>query len=276
VLQVKHVPLISQPTSCTVAADKDPVPLSTRQAGIAATIAGVAAQRGLPARAVTIAYAAALQESKLTDPGYGDRDSVGVFQQRPSEGWGTAAKIMEPAYATGKFFSALTAVHGYLRMPVYAAAQAVQRSADGSAYAQYATVAAQLASAFTGAAPHAVSCYYDSSTGKPRLAAAVRGLAGAFGPLRRQQAADPPHGGRAGGATMDISVGQHSEGWAVASWLIAHAGSYGITDVSYQGFQWHAHTDSGLWVRQRPGKRPAAGTRAAAQAQAAADAVVFG
>jgi hypothetical protein len=271
-VQVGHVPLITQPTACTVAADKDPVPLSTDQAGIAATIAGVAARRGLPARAVTVAYAAAMQESKLTNPRYGDRDSVGVFQQRPSEGWGPAAKIMDPVYATGKFFSALTAVHGYLHMPVYQAAQAVQHSADGTAYAQYATMAAQFASAFTGTAPHAVSCYYNGSTGKPRLAAAVRGVTGAFGPVPSQRAADPPHSH----PTMDLRVGRSSEAWAVASWLIAHAGSYGITEVSYQGFQWRARKDGGQWVRQRTSKQPAPGTRAAARARAAAGEIVFG
>ncbi len=64
------------------------VALDPEQAAIAATIAGVAHQRSMPRRAVMVAYAAALQESKLHNLSYGDRDSVGVFQQRPSEGWG--------------------------------------------------------------------------------------------------------------------------------------------------------------------------------------------
>ena len=68
---------------------------------------------------------------------YGDLDSVGVFQQRPSEGWGTTSELEDPAYATARFFGALTQVHGYLQLPVDQAAQAVQHSADGSAYAQY-------------------------------------------------------------------------------------------------------------------------------------------
>ena len=77
----------------------------------------------MPPRAVAIAYATALQESKLTNLHYGDRDSVGVFQQRPSEGWGTTKQIEDPVYATDRFFEALAAVRGYLRMPIYAAAQ---------------------------------------------------------------------------------------------------------------------------------------------------------
>ena len=64
------------------------VSLDPEQAAIAATIAGVAHQRSMPPHAVMVAYAAALQESKLHNLSYGDRDSVGVFQQRPSEGWG--------------------------------------------------------------------------------------------------------------------------------------------------------------------------------------------
>ncbi len=74
------------------------------QAADAATIAGVAA-RDRPAReALTVAYATAMQESKLENLDYGDRDSVGIFQQRPSQGWGTTAEIEDPAYAAGAFF----------------------------------------------------------------------------------------------------------------------------------------------------------------------------
>ena len=63
--------------------------LSPEQMGNAATIAGIAVRRGLPARAATIAIATAMQESKLVNVEYGDRDSLGLFQQRPSQGWGT-------------------------------------------------------------------------------------------------------------------------------------------------------------------------------------------
>lgn len=275
-VETKHVPLIPQPTSCTAVADRQQLPLSVSQAGIAATIAGVAARRDLPTRAVTIAYAAALQESKLANLDYGDRDSVGVFQQRPSEGWGTPQQIEDPVYATGRFFSALAAVPGYLRMPVYAAAQAVQRSADGYAYGQYATVAAQLAGAFSGVLPHAFSCYYASSTGKPRLAAASHALTSTFGDLRSKAAGDP---------AMAIRVGRPSEGWAVAAWLISHASSYGISNVRYFGYEWFAERGSGGWVRQRrsgSSAQPSAGSPAPPSAgspaptQAAPTTVVFG
>lgn len=265
VVRTKHVPLIPQPTACTVLADKQELPLTIGQAGIAATIAGVAVRHGLPTRAVTIAYAAALQESKLTNLNYGDRDSLGVFQQRPSEGWGTPQEIMNPVYATGRFFAALVAVPGYLRMPVYQAAQAVQRSADGYAYDQYATVGAQLATAFYGVQPHALSCYYASPTGKPRLAAARSALTGAFGDLRSEQADDP---------AVAIRVRRPSLGWAVAAWLISHASSYGISNVRYMGYEWFATKGSGNWIRQRT--RTGHASLSATQAPALATTVVFG
>jgi hypothetical protein len=277
VVKTKHVPLIPPPTSCIAEADKQVLPLTVPQAGIAATIAGVAARQNLPIRAVTIAYAAALQESKLANLNYGDRDSLGVFQQRPSQGWGTPQEIMNPVYATGRFFAALVAVPGYLRMPVYQAAQAVQRSADGYAYDQYATVGAQLATAFYGVQPHAFSCYYSSPTGKPRLAAAASALTSAFGDLRSERAGDP---------ALAIRVRRASVGWAVAAWLISHASSYGISNVRYLGYEWFATQGSGLWARQRAvsghsalsGPPAASGPSAASVARAPAPAttVVFG
>jgi hypothetical protein len=249
----KRVPLLpAQPTSCTAAAGRQEVPLAVGQAAIAATIAGVATRHDLPERAVTIAYAAALQEAKLTNPDYGDRDSVGVFQQRPSEGWGTVEEIMNPVYASSRFFAALETVPNYLHMPVYAAAQAVQRSADGYAYGQYADVGAQLASAFTGAEPHAVWCYYNGAIGKPRLSAAARALAGTFGTVRVTAAGDPA---LAVGMTA-IGVRKVHAGWAIAAWLITHAGAYGIATVSYGGYEWRRGNGPGTW-RRRPSRSPA-------------------
>ena len=113
----------------------------------------------MPSQAVTIAYATAMQESKLHNLDYGTSDSVGVFQQRPSQGWGPARKLENPVYAATKFFRALKAVQGYQTMPVYQAAQAVQHSADGSAYMQYQRMATEMAGAFTGQRKHAVYCW---------------------------------------------------------------------------------------------------------------------
>ena len=130
------------PPGCQAGAGAQAITLDTGQAAVAATIAGVAARHRLPRQAVTIALAAALQESKLHNLDYGDRDSVGVFQQRPSQGWGTTRQLEDPVYATTKFFAALVQVHGYAKMPVDQAAQDVQHSADGTAYEQWAPLAA--------------------------------------------------------------------------------------------------------------------------------------
>ena len=126
----RHVTAAPPAPGCQAGTGARAITLDTDQAAIAATIAGVAARHRLPRRAVTIAYAAALQESKLQNLDYGDRDSVGIFQQRPSQGWGPAADLEDPVYATTKFFAALTQVNGYTTMPIYKAAQAVQHSAD--------------------------------------------------------------------------------------------------------------------------------------------------
>lgn len=109
------------------------------QQDIAQTIEQVAAAREIGGHGVAIALAVGLAESGLRNLTYGDRDSLGVFQQRPSQGWGTAEQIMDPAYAAGRFFDALLGVRGWQTMPLPAAAQAVQRSAfaDGSNYATH-------------------------------------------------------------------------------------------------------------------------------------------
>ena len=148
------------PPGCQAGTGGAAIPLDTDQAGIAATIAGIAVRHRLPQRAITIALAAALQESQLQNLDYGDRDSVGVFQQRPSQGWGTTAEIEDPVYATTRFFAALVKVPGYTKMPVDQAAQDVQHSADGYAYEQWVGIATQLTGYFTGTSPAEVSCWY--------------------------------------------------------------------------------------------------------------------
>ena len=108
--------------------------LSPEQTSNAATIAAVAIRRGLPKRATTVALAAALQESKLISLDYGDRDSVGLFQQRPSQGWGPKQSLIDPVYSSNKFYSALVRHPGWQQLTIADAAQAVQHSAQGQNY----------------------------------------------------------------------------------------------------------------------------------------------
>jgi hypothetical protein len=108
------------------------------------TIVDVAQQMNLPPRAAVIAVATAQQESELINMRGGDRDSVGLFQQRPSMGWGSYSEVHDPTYAAKQFYEALTAIKGWEHLPLTVAAQRVQQSAFGWAYARWEATAAQL------------------------------------------------------------------------------------------------------------------------------------
>jgi hypothetical protein len=122
----------------------------------ARVIVKVAEQRGMPLYAAVIATATAMQESQLTNlTNATNADSLGLFQQRPSQGWGTAAQITDPYYATNAFLAALEvyAPH-YMTMYLWESAQAVQRSNFPTAYAQWESAAAQMVLAIVnGTAP---------------------------------------------------------------------------------------------------------------------------
>ena len=147
---------------CTTKVNGLSVVLTATQARNASLISAIAVHRGMPAHAATIALAAALQESKLYNLRGGDRDSLGLFQQRPSQGWGTPQEILDPVHATNAFYDALARVPGYETMPVTVAAQRVQRSGYPSAYAVYEADARALASALTGFSPAAFACHLNA------------------------------------------------------------------------------------------------------------------
>jgi hypothetical protein len=246
-LTVGRVGKILAGSGCTVGKGHGAVPLDPEQAANAATIAGVAHQRIMPSRAVTVAYAAAMQESKLHNISYGDRDSVGIFQQRPSEGWGPASKLKDPVYATTRFFGALEQVPRYKQLPVYKAAQAVQHSADGFAYIQYQPQAFRMAAAFTGHHPHAVWCWSPSgSSGSPKLMAATGALTKAFGGLAGITPATHQDT-----ASMTVTARQESLGWSVATWLVTHAAQYHLREVRFAGYSWRASAGSDGWIKDK-------------------------
>ena len=126
--------------------------LTATQLANARIIYKVGVQMGIPAYGEQIAIATAVQESRLQNLDYGDRDSLGLFQQRPSQGWGTPAELTDPVYASGKFYQALENVANWQSMQLSAAAQAVQRSAYPDAYAQWQSVAGRLVASFAGTA----------------------------------------------------------------------------------------------------------------------------
>lgn len=124
--------------------------LDAEQTHNARTIVGVGWSLAVPDRGLVVAVATALQESGLRNLTFGDRDSLGLFQQRPSQGWGSPAQVLDPVYAATRFYTALRAVPGWQQLPVTAAAQAVQRSAYPAAYARWAGDAARIVTALTG------------------------------------------------------------------------------------------------------------------------------
>ena len=125
------------------------------QTTIATTIVEVGIRKQVPHWGLVIALATAMQESGLRNLSHlgesNDHDSIGVFQQRPSQGWGTPEQLTHPDYQAGRFFDTLLAVAGWQEMPLTQAAQQVQRSAYPRSYEKWARDALELA-AFLGAA----------------------------------------------------------------------------------------------------------------------------
>ncbi|MFE2426854.1 C40 family peptidase [Streptomyces sp. NPDC059373] len=131
----------------------------------AKTIVATGIALNVPAKGRVVALATALQESGLRNLSYGDRDSLGLFQQRPSQGWGTAAQILDPVYASTQFYTHLMAVDGWQQLTVAQAAQAVQRSADGSLYAKWEPLATALQTAIASVLDVGAGASESGSTG---------------------------------------------------------------------------------------------------------------
>ncbi|WP_208034083.1 heavy metal transporter [Streptomyces cyanogenus] len=248
------------------------------QAVNAATIAAVGSGRGMPERAVTIALATALQESGLRNIGHGDRDSLGLFQQRPSQGWGTERQIMDPAYAAGIFYAHLAKVPDYTDLPLTVAAQRVQRSGYPEAYAKHEPDAALLAAALTGRAEATLTC-----DGRPQRTASATGpeavrqaLVRDFGRDALQETGavvggtpvpspspSPSVTATAHGRTVTVPVpegtrrdatgrGERERGWQLAQWAVANSSALHIERVSYAGREWTAGRDSDAWRTAGP------------------------
>jgi cell wall-associated NlpC family hydrolase len=120
------------------------------QMGNARVIVEVGRERGIGETAMVIALMAAMTESGLRNLPYGDRDSLGLFQMRPSQGWGTPEQILDPRYSANKFYEVLLTVPGWQSMPPGAAAQAVERSAHPDRYATHEQAAREVLGALDG------------------------------------------------------------------------------------------------------------------------------
>jgi murein DD-endopeptidase MepM/ murein hydrolase activator NlpD len=154
--------------------------LTSEQIANARTIIEVGRQRGLPPYAWTVALATAMQESTLRNLDYGDRDSLGLFQQRPSAGWGSPSQVTDQVYSANKFYAGLSKVPGWQKMPVTVAAQTVQRSAFPLAYAKHERLAAGLVRLIANADPGA--CSEEIAPGEWTVPAVYNRLTSRFGP----------------------------------------------------------------------------------------------
>jgi hypothetical protein len=242
---------------CTAtAADGSQVTIANDRMANAATIAAVGRAKSLPERATIIALATAQQESKIRNLDYGDRDSLGLFQQRTSQNWGTPEQIKDPVYASGAFFHALLNVRDWQTVDVGKAAQSVQRSADasGQSYGQWQDMATTLATTLDAKSGTQLTCRYND----PKLAAEAPGANGLTpradqvgAALVKQFGANgtaraPQYAHSADGLTVRITSGQGlTDPRVLAAWAVASAKNLGVDKVQYADQVWTR--GSGKW-----------------------------
>lgn len=277
VLHDKVAPFLTG-EGCTATVNGRTVDLTVEQAENASLIAAISVQRAMPARAASIALATAYQESGIYNLERGDRDSLGIFQQRPSQGWGTPEQILDPYYSANAFYDALANVAGYESMRVAAAAQEVQRSGFPEAYADHEADARVLASALTGQSAGAFSCETNpdveggdhdltDSGLVPRADVVRRDVQAVFGEL--SLGGFEPGGVSTGhmegsahydGRALDIfvrpiSAANKIRGWAIAQYLVAQAERLSVRTVIFDDRIWQAGSDRG-WRNYDPPRSP--------------------
>jgi hypothetical protein len=243
---------------CVVTSGDDELKLKPEQASNAATIAAVATSRGLPERALTIALATSLQESRLENLDHGDRDSLGLFQQRPSQGWGTAQQILDPVYSSNSFFDSLVKIDGYTRLPLTVAAQRVQKSGYPQAYAKHEADATLLSAALSGQDAGALSCTTGADTpysaggrlGNTEKVTAL--LTREFGTQVRPRSDGLPRtvavpAAPAGGSAEGEGT---RRGWELAQWAVAHAHGLKVEQVTFDDMRWQAAHSGRGWQKQ--------------------------
>jgi len=233
-LSLNHRQEVPEPVASQCTVSGSDVSVTTEQAANAATIAAVARSRGLPARATVVALATAQQESRLRNLDHGDRDSLGLFQQRPSQGWGTAEQVQDPVYAAGTFFDHLVQVPGWETGRLTEVAQAVQRSGFPEAYQQWEPLATTLADALLSTTPTQWTCSFPAAA----AAGTVADRSAALTTAVRREAGAPT-------VEPDGTVSVAGAGWPEASWAVAHAQGLGLGVVSLDGWRW---TPEGGWV----------------------------
>jgi hypothetical protein len=247
-------PVIPPPPHCQATVFGDTATIDIEQSENASLIGGVVAQRRLVPRALSIALATAFQESKIRNLDYGDRDSLGLFQQRPSMGWGTEEQIMDPIYSTHTFLDAMVLVPGWADMDIGDVAQEVQRSGFPDAYDQHVARARVLASALSGETTAAWSCIIrDGAPANPTGLA--DGLQLAYGDTVTVAvvAADPADPA-ANPARLTLTAADPAVAWSAAAYAQSWATARGVASVQVDDQLWTADDMSlAPWVAQTEG-----------------------
>ncbi|WP_431783869.1 C40 family peptidase [Streptomyces chumphonensis] len=223
--------------------------VTPEQMGHAATIVHVGEGKDVPEKGLVIAIMTALQESKLDNLDYGDRDSLGLFQQRPSMGWGSEAQVTDPAYAAGAFFGGpepptppgLLDTAGWEQMAHGDAAQAVQLSGFPRAYDKWQSISGKIVGRAKDIECDGVGVGGD--VGKVIQAARSQlGVQYCWG------------GGDANGPTYtpDCPRGV-SEGFDCSGLTLYAYAQVGITLGHYTGLQWNAGKRVRTYEQLRPG-----------------------
>ena len=220
---------------CVATARGSSATVTLEQARNAAIISAVGLRRGLPTRAVTIALATAYQESGIRNLDYGHSDSVGLFQQRPSQGWGRVKQIMDPYYSSGQFYSALVKVKNWRTDDINDVAQKVQRSAHPDAYRKHVARATALAAALTGVEPGGLTCKVGSPA-EADPSGLARLIRTAFGDEVTVTRTDD---------RLLVAASTQQRAWAAAHLAVANTGQYGVAGVSVGGGEW-AHDTRAL------------------------------
>lgn len=210
------------------------VPLDVDQSHFASIIVGLSVRRGLAPRAASIAIATVYQESGIRNLDYGDRDSLGLFQQRPSQGWGTEEQVMDPYHATDKFYDALVKVEGWESGDINDMAQAVQRSGHPNGYRRHIDNARRIASSLTGETPASFTCRISNPP-----VANPKGFADFAKRTLPGSAKVSLHVDR-----VEITSKTQQQAWSAAHIAVANTGWFGVKEVTVAGQTWTASRNS--------------------------------
>ena len=218
--------------------DRDVV-LDLDQAHYTSIVVGLSVRRGLAPRAGSIAMATVYQETGIRNLDYGDRDSVGLFQQRPSQGWGSEKQLMDPYYATTKFYNALVRVRDWETRDITKVAQAVQRSAYPDAYRDHEPDARVLASALTGQTERGLTCLVHD------------GVDGDTDGLTQSLEETFRVGTTTTGKVVTMKAKSQRLAWAYAQYAVANAGRHGVVSVEVDDRVWTTDQFTmPTWVKQ--------------------------